>query len=51
MTVLPLGRDDPQWARKARVAELHDLWLAAGCSVPVMNLLLTHRHTRELEKA
>lgn len=42
-TVMPLCPDDPKWARKARVAELHDLWLKSGCSVRVMQLLLDER--------
>lgn len=42
--VLPLRPDDLQATRKARVAELHDLWLRSGCSTPVMNLLLKYRH-------
>lgn len=42
---MPLGPDDPKWARKARVAELHDLWLKSGCNHHVFLLLLNHRHT------
>jgi hypothetical protein len=46
--VLPLHPDDEPHVRKARVAELHDLWLRAGCSQRVMILLLDHRHGRRL---
>lgn len=45
--VMPLGPDDPKWVRKARVAELHDLWLKAGCNNHVFLLLLDHRHTTQ----
>lgn len=44
MPVLPLGPDDPQFSRKARIAELHDLWLKSGQSIPVMQLLLNERY-------
>ena len=49
-TVMPLGPDDPKWARKARVAELHDLWLKSGCNTTMFLLLLDYRHdTRPVE--
>jgi len=44
MTVLPLGRDDPEWVRKRRVAELHDLYARAGFNPRVFYLLLTQRY-------
>lgn len=42
--VLPLHPEDPRPHRKARVAELHDLWLRAGCRDSVMLMLLDYRH-------
>lgn len=44
MMVLPLHPDDPTPYRKARVAELHDLWLRSGCRDSVMLMLLDWRH-------
>lgn len=41
--ILPLSPCDPKPVRKARVAELHDLWLASGCNANVMLLLLNYR--------
>lgn len=51
MTVLPLCRDDPVWARKARVAELSDLWYRSGFSVPVMTMLLDQRRDAHEQEA
>jgi hypothetical protein len=43
-TVMPLDTHDSIRARKARVAELHDLWCKANFNPSVMLLLLKQRY-------
>jgi len=42
--VMPLGPDDPEWERKRRVAELHDLLVLSGFSWQVFYLHLRQRY-------